>query len=56
MQLLTQGSEEGSLSGLGWINGHTRHLGNLHKEANVSRELKIPHMGWNCTLAKKNIH
>ncbi len=39
MQLLTQGSEEGSLPGLGWV------------EARVKRfpksELKIPHMGWN---------
>lgn len=39
MQLLTRGSEEGSLPGLNWI------------EANTVRfprsELKVPHMGWN---------
>lgn len=40
MQLLTDGSEEGSLPGLGWIRGKAqrfpRHL-----------DIKVPHMGWN---------
>jgi glutamine amidotransferase len=40
MQLLTRGSEEGALPGLGWIQADTRRIpGNLG--------LKIPHMGWN---------
>lgn len=40
MQLLTRGSEEGSLNGLGWIDADTKRF---------PREmgLKIPHMGWN---------
>jgi glutamine amidotransferase len=40
MQLLTQSSEEGRLTGLGWIPGQTRRF---------PREngLKVPHMGWN---------
>lgn len=40
MQLLTRGSEEGAVPGLGWIRGDTRRLPG-------SFELKIPHMGWN---------
>lgn len=41
MQLMTQGSEEGHLQGLGWIKGRTRKLsvpGNSH--------YRVPHMGW----------
>lgn len=39
MQLMTKSSEEGILSGLGWINANTNRF--------VSDTLKIPHMGWN---------
>jgi len=40
MQLLTDGSEEGQLPGLGYIPGGTIRFP-------VSDELKVPHMGWN---------
>lgn len=40
MQLLTNGSEEGSRSGLGWIGGHARRFP-------LGTNLKVPHMGWN---------
>jgi glutamine amidotransferase len=40
MQLLTRGSEEGALPGLGWIQGQTRRLP-------ADGGLKVPHMGWN---------
>jgi imidazole glycerol-phosphate synthase subunit HisH len=40
MQLLTQGSEEGSMPGLGWIPGMTRRF-------TATKGVKIPHMGWN---------
>ena len=40
MQLLTRGSEEGALPGLGWIQGTTQRF---PREAG----LKVPHMGWN---------
>jgi glutamine amidotransferase len=43
MQLLTRGSEEGVLSGLGWINGSTI---KFRVNGNHS-QVKIPHMGWN---------
>jgi len=40
MQLLTRGSEEDNVAGLGWIDGFTYRLsGNLG--------YKVPHMGWN---------
>lgn len=40
MQLLTNGSEEGKLLGLGWINSET-----IRFPRNSG--LKVPHMGWN---------
>jgi imidazole glycerol-phosphate synthase subunit HisH len=41
MQLLTKGSEEGTLEGLGWIDAYTCKF-NL-----PGSSLKVPHMGWN---------
>lgn len=43
MQLLTKGSEEGSLPGLGWIDATTRRF----QFAESGEGLRIPHMGWN---------
>jgi glutamine amidotransferase len=43
MQLLTEGSEEGELAGLGWIRGKTRRF---RFPAELAH-LKVPHMGWN---------
>ncbi|HNE66703.1 MAG TPA: imidazole glycerol phosphate synthase subunit HisH, partial [Saprospiraceae bacterium] len=42
VQLLTQGSDEGSEPGLGWINGRTVAFDRLR----LGKEQKIPHMGW----------
>ena len=42
MQLLSKGSEEGSVPGLGWINGEAMRFNFIN-----STEYKIPHMGWN---------
>jgi imidazole glycerol-phosphate synthase subunit HisH len=42
MQLFTKSSEEGQLSGLGWVPAKTVRF-RFSKESN----LKIPHMGWN---------
>ena len=42
MQLLTNGSDEGNLPGLGWIDGYT------HKfKFEKNQGFKVPHMGWN---------
>lgn len=40
MQLLTEGSDEGDLEGLGWIPAYTNKF-------NSSQNLRVPHMGWN---------
>jgi glutamine amidotransferase len=42
MQLMTSGSEEGSIKGLGWIDAKT-----LRFAFKDTAEFKIPHMGWN---------
>ncbi|MEK6627791.1 MAG: imidazole glycerol phosphate synthase subunit HisH, partial [Bdellovibrionota bacterium] len=40
-QMLTKKSEEGQLQGLGWLEAETL------KFQDDSRQMKIPHMGWN---------
>ena len=50
MQLLTKKSEEGKLSGLGWIDAET-----VKFEFNENRkDFKIPHMGWGLVNLKKD--
>lgn len=44
MQMLTNGSEEGVLPGLGWIDAETKKFDFTGSE---DRQLKVPHMGWN---------
>jgi glutamine amidotransferase len=44
MQLLTRGSEEGSLPGLGWLDAECKRLS---KDRDPTGKIKIPHMGWN---------
>lgn len=46
MQLLTNGSEEGTVPGLGWVPGFTRRIP-------ASPGLKVPHMGWNSVTATR---
>ncbi len=48
MQLMTEGSEEGLLPGLGWIRGVCTRF----RFAPVLG-LKVPHMGWNTAVAVK---
>lgn len=50
MQLLTDGSEEGVLPGLGWIKGKTYYF-----KGRIEQTLKVPHMGWNvATISNPN--
>lgn len=49
MQLMTNSSEEGTMSGLGWVDAATKKF-ILPEHPN----LKVPHMGWNHTLSTKN--
>ena len=46
MQLLTSSSEEGKLSGLGWIPGSA-------SQFPKQKGLKVPHMGWNVALPNR---
>ncbi|TMP31448.1 imidazole glycerol phosphate synthase subunit HisH [Pseudoalteromonas rubra] len=49
MQMLFNESEEGTLSGFGWIPGRVKRFEHaLMKEQN----LKVPHMGWNIVTPK----
>ena len=48
MQLMASNSEEGNLSGLGWINGEVK------KISNNNENLILPHMGWNTVELQKN--
>lgn len=47
MQLLSKSSEEGKLTGLGWINAETVRF------QFADSSLKVPHMGWNLAYKKK---
>lgn len=49
MQLLCRGSEEGNLSGLGWIDADVRIL-----DTQGDGRLKLPHMGWAVTTASRD--
>jgi imidazole glycerol-phosphate synthase subunit HisH len=42
MQLMTLGSEEGDLSGFGWIDAQTRRF-----ISDNTNNIKVPHIGWN---------
>ncbi len=48
-QLLTRGSEEGELPGLGWLPADTI----AFDPSTMDSHLKIPHMGWADTLFRK---
>ncbi len=51
MQILSHESEEGKMSGLGWIDGKVKYL----RSSNNS-SLILPHMGWNnINVVKENI-
>ncbi len=50
MQLFAQRSEEGNSVGLSWIDAETTKFKFDEKQKN----LKIPHMGWNNLIIKKN--
>lgn len=50
MQLFTKSSEEGELSGLGWLDTVTMKF----KNSDGSNKLKIPHMGWNLVNPAKD--
>ncbi len=50
MQILSEGSDEGSLGGLGWVKGRVH---KFDKEL-IQHKPKIPHLGWNSIKASKS--
>jgi len=48
VQLFTKGSEEGTLKGLSWFDAET-----IKFRIPIERNLKVPHMGWNEVVIKK---
>lgn len=48
MQLMTLGSEEGDMPGMGWVNAKT-----IKFNFSESRFCRVPHMGWNSVEACK---
>ena len=51
MQLLTKGSEEGNLDGLGWIDAEAYKFD--FKSLNLPLSLPVPNMGWNVAQKSK---
>ncbi len=49
MQLITKKSDEGGLSGLGWLDAETYKMQNTQN----GKALRIPHMGWNIVKVVK---
>lgn len=49
MQMMAKASDEGVRPGLGWIDARVK----LFDEENLSHRPKLPHMGWNDVLIKK---
>ena len=52
MQMMAFKSEEGSMNGLGWINGGVRKF----DAAEMTVRLPLPHMGWNDVSPSKMTH
>jgi glutamine amidotransferase len=52
MQILSNKSEEGTLPGLGWINGEVKKI----DKTLLTQKPTVPHLGWNTVeLAKSNV-
>lgn len=50
MQILANKSEEGTLPGLGWLNGEVKKI----DKTILIQKPKIPHLGWNSVEVSKN--
>jgi glutamine amidotransferase len=50
MQMLAESSEEGVLSGLGWVEGTVKRFGH----SLLNDRMPLPHMGWNTLNIKQN--
>ena len=45
MQMMAESSEEGKMSGLGWVKGEVKHF--RHNIQRDNKKMDVPHMGWN---------
>lgn len=52
MQILSESSDEGELSGFGWIKGRVQRI----DENTLKHKPHLPHMGWNNVILKTNDH
>jgi glutamine amidotransferase len=50
MQMMATKSDEGNAEGLNWINAEVLKF----DESTINNDTKIPHMGWNDVIVKKN--
>lgn len=50
MQILSNGSDEGNLEGLGWVSGRVRKF----DKTMLSHKPKLPHLGWNSIKIEKS--
>tara|TARA_Y100000768_G_scaffold388808_1_gene387375 strand:+ start:11896 stop:12510 length:615 start_codon:yes stop_codon:yes gene_type:complete len=50
MQILSAISDEGKISGLGWVEGKVKSF----KSLDIPMDNSIPHMGWNCVFFSDN--
>jgi glutamine amidotransferase len=50
MQIMAKRSDEGVLEGLGWIDAEVRKF----DEASFTQKTRLPHMGWNDVVPKRN--
>ena len=51
MQVMAKGSDEGALTGLGWIDGHIRQMAT----DKLTSKPYLPHMGWNSIQPTKDL-
>ncbi len=51
MQLMTKGSEEGKIPGLGWFDAETKKFDSTY----LGQKRIVPHMGWNSVKASKHL-
>lgn len=54
MQMMANSSEEGHLSGLGWIPGKVKKFKSLSQTSKL--DFPLPHMGWNSLTISKSSH
>ena len=52
MQILTRGSEEGTIPGLGWVDATTVRFDFKNQKSDNYENLRVPHVGWNYVQPK----